>query len=420
MPIFKKTIFTGFAPNLTGRDTLIALSYLLLPWQWLKINRGGKVRLAEEKISQYFKLRACYAFDSGRSALYFALKALDVKPGDEIILQAYTCMVVVNAVNWTGAKPVFADIDNDFNMSATDLEKKITGKTKVLIIQHTFGLAADIDKLLAIAKKHNLKVIEDCAHSFGTSYNGRLSGTFGDIGMLSFGADKVISSVRGGALLTNDAGLAKKIETYQSALPKPKLTKTLQHLMHLPIFYLGKKFYGFYAGKLLLAGAKKLNLINKVIYKEEKKGEPVSFYPAKFANALATILLKQLSDVDAVNSHRKKIAEFYDSNISNPLIELPWAKEKISDGNSIYLRYPILVDNPKKLLAYAKARRIILGNWYDAVIAPADIDSSKTGYVAGSCPNAERLAARSVNLPTNRHIDAKAAERVVELINNYK
>ncbi|MFA5359487.1 MAG: aminotransferase class I/II-fold pyridoxal phosphate-dependent enzyme [Patescibacteria group bacterium] len=438
MSIFTKTIFTGFAPNLTGRDTRSALSYLLLPWRWLKISSGKYTVMAEKKLREYFNIKHAYVFDSGRSALYYALKALGAGEGDEVLMQAYTCVVVVNAIKFTGAKPIFIDINNTFNIDPADLEKRITPKTKILIIQHTFGLPANLDYLLAIAAKHNIKVIEDCAHSLGARYNGKLTGTFGHIGMLSFGSDKIISCVRGGALITNDNEIGNKIKQLSLELAKPKLGKTLQHLMHYPIFYISKPIYHLFIGKFILMLAKKLNVFNKIIYKKEKTGEQVNFYPAKLANSLAHILCEQINEIDELNAHRQTIAKYYSEHLSchsdserseeeeslQPAIKtvkgfLANARNDNSNNTCAFLRYPLLTKNPKELLTYAKKQGIILGDWYSCVIAPCDSEINKTGYHAGDCPNAERLAAESVNLPTDRHITEKQAEKIIKIINSY-
>lgn len=418
MPIFKSTIFTGFSPNLTGRDTGLALSYLFFPWRWSKIRNGKFVKLAENKIRHYFNIRQAFAFDSGRSALHYALKALGAEEGDEILVQAYTCVVVANAIKWTGAKPVYVDIDDGFNMSPASLESRLTNKSKILIIQHTFGLPAKLNELLDIAKHHNLKVIEDCAHSLGARYDGELTGAFGDIGMLSFGSDKIISCVRGGALITANDAIAAKLQSYYDQLTKPSLPKTIQHLFHYPIFYIAKPVYNLYIGKIILKLAKKLNIINKIIYKPEKAGERVNFYPAKLANALANILCLQLDKIDELNRHRQSIARFYNEHLKNEQIVIPAQAGIRKFENSVFLRYPILTENPKKLMAFAKKQGIILGDWYNAPITPGDLN--KTGYKAGSCPNAERLAALSVNLPTDRHINDKHAKMVVKIINSFK
>jgi dTDP-4-amino-4,6-dideoxygalactose transaminase len=407
MPIFKKTIFTSFSPNLTGRDTLIAWGYLCLPWRWLSWRDGKYPAIVEKKLPDFFTVKFSHVFDSGRSALYFALKALGAGEGVEVLVQAYTCVVVANAINWTGSRPVYLDIGDDFNIDPADLAKKITTKAKILIIQHTFGQPAKLEEILTIAKQHNLKIIEDCAHSLGARYHGRLTGTFGDIGMLSFGSDKIISCARGGALITNNEVLNEKINEYKNHLPPTPYNKIFQHLMHYPIFYLGKPLYSLKLGKLLLLLAKKIKIINKIIYPLEKIGERVNFYPAKLPNALAQILANQIEEIDTINQHRRQIAALYSQTIKNEDI----------NTDSVYLRYPLLIGRPKKLLIYAKQQGIILGDWYNAPLAPADSKLAKTGYKLGQCPKAELLASQSINLPTDRQISLQDAERIIKVIN---
>ncbi|MFH1253476.1 MAG: DegT/DnrJ/EryC1/StrS aminotransferase family protein [Candidatus Uhrbacteria bacterium] len=412
----RKTLFTGFAPNLTAADTCLALSYLLLPWKWSAWKKGSDEKIANEKLKKYFSTNYAQTFDSGRNALYFALKALGVEKDDEVLVQAYTCVIVANAIIWTGAKPVYVDIQDDLNMNPDDLAKKITSKSKVLIIQHTFGLRADTDKLLALAAKYSLKVIEDCAHAFGLTWQNKKLGTLGDIGMLSFGSDKILSTVRGGALITNDPGLGDKIEILAKELNYPTSKIIAKILLHYPSFFIGKMFYGFWLGKIWLAFFKKINLLPKILEATEKKSDQTAFRPYRFPNSLAGLLLQQLNQVDKVNLHRQKIAKIFQEQINNPKIAKPWTELKSAN---LCLRYPIFTKQPSALINYAKKHGVILGDWYNQVIAPKDSDLVKAGYLLGSCPQAEKLAKTSVNLPTNRHISLKDAGKIVKIINNF-
>lgn len=415
MKIFRKPIFTGFAPNLTNSDVWIAASFLFFPWKWFRLKTGENARLAEDWLKNYFSVRHCFTFDSGRSALYFILKSLDLKAEDEVLLQAYTCVVVANAVVQTGGKPVYVDTDENFNMDCADLEKKITSRTKILIIQHTFGKPASLDLLLKVAKKYNLFVIEDCAHALGAKFNDKLLGTYGDAGFFSFGSDKPVSCGRGGGVITNDDGIAKKLAELQSNLPAVKLGKILQHLFSFIIFFISKPIYNFGVGKCMLWCASRLGLINKIIYPEEKRGQAVKFYPSSLANSLAAILLNQLRQLEVFNNHRREIARRYQEKIKSKKIHLP-----TQDWSGItWLRYPILSAEPTTLLALAKKNGIILGNWYDVPIAPKDADASAAGYQPGTCSNAERLASQSINLPTDISINFKDAERIIKLVNNF-
>ena len=151
--------------------------------------------------------------------------------------------MVVNPIVALGAKPVYVDIGADLNMDPDDLAKKITSRAKTVIVQHSFGLPAPLKDFLAVALDRGLTVIEDCAHSLGATYDGALTGTMGDIGMFSFGSDKVISCVRGGALITSDAEIEKRIRHRVESLPVQSRMKIFRHLLHYPFFSLGKGRY---------------------------------------------------------------------------------------------------------------------------------------------------------------------------------
>ena len=132
----------------------------------------------ENKFSEFSGCKYNYSFGSGRMSLYVILDALNIKKNDEIILPAFTCVVVVNALIYRGIKPIFVDINmNDFNIDSSQIEKKITKKTRAIYAQNTFGLLCDIKFLNKISSKYNIPVIEDAAHSLGSSLNNKLSGS---------------------------------------------------------------------------------------------------------------------------------------------------------------------------------------------------------------------------------------------------
>ena len=161
-------------------------------------------------LDKYFKTKV-YPVNSGRSAIYTILKSVGIGQGDEVIIQAYTCNAVPNPILWTGAVPKYTDIDEStLNISIEDLEKKISIKTKAIILQHTLGRPGPIEETVKIAQKHNLLLIEDCAHSLGAEYKGKKLGTFGDLSIISFGREKVISSLAGGAILINNENFSNQ------------------------------------------------------------------------------------------------------------------------------------------------------------------------------------------------------------------
>ncbi|MBU0596922.1 aminotransferase class I/II-fold pyridoxal phosphate-dependent enzyme [Patescibacteria group bacterium] len=402
MKFFKKPIFTGFAPNMTRQDIKIACGFLFLPWNWKRLKEGPNAKKVENWFKKYFKCKRVYTFDSGRSSLFYALKALGVSEGDEVLVQGYTCVVVSNAILWVGATPVYVDIEDDLNMSPEDLETKITDKSKVLIIQHTFGLPAKLGELMKIARKHNLKVIEDCAHSLGAKYKEKLTGTFGDLAFFSFGSDKVVSSVRGGCVITNNDELGDKLEKYRSRLPHADMLKIFQHLWYYPIFAIAKPLYNFGIGKLIFFIVRKLHITASIIYPQEKKCKQIIFYPSLYSNALATILLNQLKKLDKSNMRREIIADGY-------IKSAQWKRDyQRSQDGRVWLYFTVFINKPLRVAEEMKKHGFIVGtDWTGSVIVPRGVSLDLAGYRMGSCPNAERLSNRILNLPTNRLINKR-------------
>ncbi|MCG2691908.1 aminotransferase class I/II-fold pyridoxal phosphate-dependent enzyme, partial [Microgenomates group bacterium] len=191
-----KPILIGLSPNTDKTDVWLALKLLLQPWRWQK---GKALAELETILKKYFNLPHCYLVNAGRSALYLGLKSLNLHSGDEVLYQGFTCAVVPQAIIKAGAKPVSVNCLN-FNLDVHDLLKKISSRSKALIIQHTFGNPDDLKAIIKICGQHQLVLIEDCAHALGAKYQGKPIGSFGDMTVLSFGRDKVISSVFGGAL----------------------------------------------------------------------------------------------------------------------------------------------------------------------------------------------------------------------------
>ncbi|MBU1167833.1 aminotransferase class I/II-fold pyridoxal phosphate-dependent enzyme, partial [Patescibacteria group bacterium] len=164
---------------------------ILNPFLWGNWKKGPEEQKLIEKFQAYFQGYEAVSFGSGRAALYYLLKSFGVTTGDEVIVQAYTCVSVPNSIVWLGAKPVYVDVRNDFNMDPELIEPAITSKTKVILTQNTFGKPADIRRIKDIAEKHNLILIEDAAHALGAEVASQKIGGFGDGAIFSFGRDKV-------------------------------------------------------------------------------------------------------------------------------------------------------------------------------------------------------------------------------------
>jgi len=172
--------------------------------RWYGPKTPKKVTQFEEELGRFMGTKYALAATSGTAALHAALTALGAGPGDEVILPAWTWYSCYNTVLLTGALPVFAEVDDSFNIDPEDIEKKITSKTKAIMVVHLYGCPADMDRILAVARKHDVRVLEDAAQSVGGQYRGKRLGSIGDIGIYSFQISKTITAGEGGAVVTND------------------------------------------------------------------------------------------------------------------------------------------------------------------------------------------------------------------------
>ncbi len=176
------------------------------PFRWY--GRGSeppmKVATFEKEFAARMNTKYALAVTSGTAALEAAMAALQIGPGDEVIIPAWTWHSSATSVVRAGGLPIFAEIDESFNIDPNDIEHRIGPKTKVIMAVHLQGCPADMDRILAIARKHNLKVLEDCAQSVGGSYKGKPLGSMGDISIYSHQLNKTITAGEGGAVVTND------------------------------------------------------------------------------------------------------------------------------------------------------------------------------------------------------------------------
>lgn len=403
-------IHTSLAPNLLWSDVRIALSYVFLPWKWLYWKSGTSVGTLETQFKNMHSAAYAKSFSSGREALYATLRSFDIGKGDEVILQAYTCIVVPNAILWSGAQPVYVDIDESLNIDVAKLESAITPKTKAVIVQHTFGTPAQIDKIIDIAKKHNIKVIEDCAHSLGATFHNQLVGTFGDAAIFSFGRDKIISSVQGGMAIFKkkpEQDFLKKLDGIKSL----STWTIFQDLMHIIKFPGIKATYTFGIGKISLYILQKIGILNRVYKPKEKRGEELPVLMHKYPNALAKIALNQMKHLQEFQKHRHGIAKIYSQMLKVD-------SQKTHTGSNV-LRYTIFIKDPKKVLLGAKKKNMLLGNWYQSVIVPEPTDYKKYGYTKSSCTVAEKKASQSLNLPTHKDITKNDALAVIEFLKKH-
>lgn len=361
------------------------------------------------------------------------LNSLDLEKDSEVLLQAFTCNAVPNPIIWAGLKPVFVDCDErTFNIDTEDLKRKITPRSRAVIVQHTFGLAAEMDEIVKICEEGdetnvsssrfaNACVIEDCAHDLGARYNGRLVGTFGRAAFFSFSRDKVISSIYGGAVATNDDELAQKIKAYLMGVRLPSNFWIFQQLLHPVLMsWLILPTYKIF-GKYLLVLFQWLHILSKAVHRKEKRGKRPGYFPKKMPNALAILALNQFKKLERFNKHRREIADFY----RRELEKLSFNDKKLSfqlplDFEQNYLRFTIKHPKAHEIIKKAWQNNLLIGDWYTSPIAPYDTKLDKIDYNLGSCPKAEKLSKETLNLPTHINISIKDAQKIIDFLKEWR
>jgi len=369
----------------------------------------------QKKLEDIFKNKELYLFNRGREALYFALKALGIGSDDEVIVQAMTCVAVVTPILWLNAKPVYADInENDFNFDIVDLEKKITPKTKAIIVQHTFGNIADVKRISEIAKRHNIYTIEDCAHLFYTDYSKADINKYSDISFFSFAQDKSISAVQGGLIVVNNLELKEIAMDLYLNIEDQSPKQALYNAKYIQLWSIIKKYYftpilpfqsRITLGKVMVMVLRKLGMIKQQASKSIEQRPIMN----RISDVQSALLLNQLNKCDDMNKRREEIAEIYDEKLNSDF--------QNRSGSKRLLRYPVLLSNPGVVMQQLKMHKYICGRWYNSVVFPMYGNLDKVGYVGGSCPKAEVLTKEILNLPTNIDLTNEEAIELANIVN---
>jgi dTDP-4-amino-4,6-dideoxygalactose transaminase len=207
-PAFSSLLHVG-RPNIGNRQLFLELMNDMLDRRWFS-NNGPYVKEFEKKIAEYLGVKHCIAMCNGTIALEIAIRALELK--GEVIVPSFTFIATAHSLQWQEITPVFCDIDHrTHNLDPKAIEKMITPRTSGILGVHTWGRPCEIEALSDVAQKHNLKLLFDAAHAFGCSYNGRMIGNFGSAEVFSFHATKFFNTLEGGAVVTNNDDLAKKM-----------------------------------------------------------------------------------------------------------------------------------------------------------------------------------------------------------------
>lgn len=329
---------------------------------------GKEVAAFEEEFAKYIGAKYCVGIASGLDALWMSFRILGIGQGDEVIVSANAYIACVMGISMNGATPVFVEPDQFDNLNAEEIESKITKRTKAILAVHLYGQSCDMTRIMEIAHKYHLKVVEDCAQSHGNHWNGQTVGTFGDIGCFSFYPSKGCGAFGdAGAIVTNDAEIADKFRVFRN--------------------------YG-----------------SRVRYQNEVVGTN-----SRLDELQAGLLRVKLQYLDQFNKERCKIAEKYNEGLDTALIQLPKIRP---NADSSWHQYVIHVKNGKRdaLMAYLKEQGV--GTIIHYPIPPHLSEAYRyLGYHKGDFPIAEQYADEVLSLPMYNGMTADEQQYVIDQIN---
>ena len=372
---------------------------------------AARLSCPEEEIFFYWK---------GRVALYGLLKAMGIGPGDEVLMQGYTCVVVPNAVLYLGATPVYADIDpKTYNFDLASLRAKVSERTKVIICQNTYGLSSHLEEMEEIAREasarfgHPVYTIEDCTHGFGGSYHGRPNGTSCDASFFSTQWSKPYTTGVGGFCAVHDSSIRERLSALNAELVSPGFKEKAE----LKLMYFIRKYvindFTYWPMIRMYRWMSRKNLVVGSSSGEEVSGTEM---PAGFFKAQSSVQfrkgLKALSGLDDVNGLRKRNAEVYTSFLRKA--GKAFVSPELFDDH-IFIRYPLLVRDRERFREEAEKAKIILGEWFEAPVYPAYAPLALWKVDESELPNAMFVCEHIVNLPT----EEKHPERVVQFLEKH-
>ena len=370
----------------------------------------------QRKFAQLFSAERAFAFWKGRVGLYALLRALDVGAGDEVILPGYTCVMNVNPIKYVGATPVYVDIEPDtFNINVNLLKEKITNKTKAIIAQHTYGYPCEMDDIMEISQSSGIPVIEDCCLALGSKYKSRIVGTFGLAGYFSSQWNKPYTTGLGGMVITGDRQLAEKIEALMiNEICSPSNSEVFMLRMQLIIYRLliyprttalAQSLFRYLTKKGMIVGSSSTS---------EFVPERADDFFKGISKMQARSGIRQLNRIEENIAHRRKIAKLYDELLASKGFKS--GKDIRNWVEPVLVRYPVRIKEKNKALAQAARAGIELGSWFECPLHPIETSLASYDYELGMCPEAEKAARETVNLPLHPRTREKTAIKTVEFI----
>ncbi len=365
---------------------------------------GQEDRLLVKKIRSIYGDKPVYLLNNARSAQYIFLKSLNLNKSDNVVVQSFTCNAVVNPILWLDVEVRYSDINKEtYSSSLSEIKKKVDRNTKVIVIQHTFGIPAKYGEIVEFAKRNNIIVLEDCAHAFG---NGNL-GINGDASILSFGIEKVLSTRVGGALVVNNPKINKAIEKEYEKIGKMNYIETFLWLLN-PLIWSVLRSFGSFKFKIAKI-FKNLGLLNMGFFSSELVGRKPRAYPKKLSNALCGVVNDEIKGIGENLGGRRKCVALYNQKLGGTY------------GDIAMVRYPYLaknVTNANEIMKICKQKGLAVGDWYNPVIYPSSTNLLAMGYVVSSCPVSESISSRIVNFPTGKGVGRELIELYCNIVNS--
>jgi perosamine synthetase len=378
-------------------------------WRWRKGPTREKLR---STLELWFDAR-CSLFATGRDALLALLRSLPIDRGSEIIIQGFTCVALPNAIHAAGFTPVFAEVNLDtLNIDLDAIIGRITPRTKVIIVQHTFGIVVDMQRLREMTEQKGILLIEDCAHILPDVTGPKVIGKYSDFLMLSFGRDKAASGVSGGSIISKNTEVADLLQKEERDA-KELSWITVKRLLLYPLIYgFCRPLYGIGIGKVLLVLASKSHMLAPVITKKEKAGyQPPSIQ--RMPSSLCALVYFEFKQFHSLNNHRRHLTEIYYAAAK----EYNWNIPAGVDTHLPLQKFPLLVQNADEIRLKLKTKNIYLDDgWTGASICPRTVNQEAAGYIPGSCPKAERLSNQILTLPIHPTMTEKQAKKLITIL----
>ena len=331
---------------------------------------GNEVKEFEKEFSEYIGTKHCVGLASGLDALQIAFRVIGIKEGDEVIVCSNAYIACVMGITMNNGTPIFVEPDEYDNIDANKIEEKITDRTKAILAVHLYGQSCDMDKIMDIANRHSLKVIEDCAQAHGTTWKGKKVGSIGDIGCWSFYPTKNLGAFGdGGAITTNNEEYANEFRVIRNY------------------------------------GSKRIHYENDIIGMNSRLDE-----------LQAGLLRVKLKHLDELNGERIDIANRYIEKINNPLIQILQTRP---NSNNIYHQFVIHCQKRDQLMENLKEKEIMTIIHYPI---PPHLQKAYEylGYNEGDLPICEKYANEILSLPIYNGLSIEQQNYVIEKINEFK